>query len=221
MIFDFLVSGLPFLEILAIILAYGFALLIAFSMHEFSHAFVSYKLGDTTPKALGRLTLNPLKHIDYTGFFCLICFGFGWAKPVQINPSNYKNYKKGMVLVSLSGITTNLILAFLFTGIYFFVSPLIIGSTNLLLVFIFYFIYFMIMLNFSLLVFNLLPIFPLDGFNFISALLPTGNKFVNFMQRYGTIILIIFLITPIFDSLFTFVTGGLLDIFTSFWGLFI
>ena len=221
MIFDFIFSGLPFVEILAIILAYAFALLIAFGLHEFSHAYVSYKLGDTTPKALGRLTINPLKHIDYTGFACLIIFGFGWAKPVPINPANYKRFKRDMVLVSLSGVTTNLILAFLFTGIYFFVSPLIADSTNLLLTLVFYFLNFMIIINLALFVFNLIPVFPLDGFNFLKALLPAGNKFITFMQKYGTIILIVFLVTPIYDIVFSYVTGGLLNLFISFWGLFI
>ncbi|MBO5885099.1 MAG: site-2 protease family protein [Clostridia bacterium] len=221
MIFDFITSGLPFIEILAIILAYAFALLIAFGLHEFSHAYVSYKLGDSTPKALGRLTLNPLKHIDSTGFVCLVLFGFGWAKPVPINPANYKHFKRDMIFVSLSGVTTNLILAFLFTGIYFFVSPLIAASTNLLLIFVFYFIYFMIIINFTLFVFNLIPVFPLDGFNFLQALLPMGNKFITFMQKYGTIILIVFLVTPLYDMLFSYITKGLLNIFISFWGLFI
>lgn len=221
MIYQLFGSGLPFVEILALIIAYCFALVIAFSSHEFAHAFTAYKMGDPTSKALGRLSLNPVKHIDPLGFLCLILLGFGWAKPVEINPLRFKHYRRGLVLVSLAGVIANLILAFIFSGIYFFISPLIATSTNLLLIFINYFLYFMIVLNLALFVFNLLPIFPLDGFNFLKAITKEGNVIVRFLQRYGTIILIVFLITPIFEYIYLFVTGGLLSIFSSFWGLFL
>ena len=221
MLYQLIGSGLPFIEILALILAYIVALLISFCVHEFSHAFVAYKMGDPTAKALGRLTLNPFKHIDSTGFMCLLFFGFGWAKPVQINPTHFKRYKLGMILVSIAGVLANLILAFLFCGLYFFVADFLTSSTNLFFIFLYYLLYFLVVLNLSLFVFNLLPIFPLDGFNFIKAITPSGNKFVNFMQRYGTIILLIFLITPIFEYIYSFVTGGLISIFCDFWGLFV
>lgn len=212
---------MPLLEMLAFILAYMVALMFCFCAHEFSHAYVAYKLGDPTSRALGRLTLNPLKHIDPPGFLCLILFGFGWAKPVEVNPLHFKRYKRDMALVSIAGVTSNLILAFVFSGIYFFVSPLLVGSTNLFLIFIDLFLYFMVILNLSLMVFNLLPIYPLDGFNFIKSLTRPNNAFVNFMLKYGTIVLLIFLITPIFDYVYYYVTNGLLWVFSQFWGLFI
>ena len=220
MLYELIGSGLPFIEILALILAYLIALTIAFCMHEFSHAFVAYKMGDPTSKALGRLTLNPLKHIDGVGMLCLLLFGFGWAKPVEINPLHFKNYRKGMVLTSIAGVTANLILAFIFSGLYFFIGPLL-TSSNLLLIFIDYLLYFSILLNLSLFVFNLLPIYPLDGFNFIKSLTRPNNAFINFMQRYGTWILLIFLITPIFEYVYGYITTGLLYVFYQFWGLFI
>ena len=220
MIYELIGSGLPAIEIFALIVAYCVAMILSFGLHEFSHAYVSYKLGDPTPKALGRLTLNPIKHIDPIGFFCLLFFGFGWAKPVEVNPLHYRKYKKGMFLVSISGVATNLCLAFVATGIWFFVTTLLI-STNLLLIFINYFLYFMIILNLSLFAFNLLPIYPLDGFNCLKTLLPPGNKFIEFIRKHGTIILLIVIITPIFEIIYSFVTVGLLNIFCSFWGLFV
>lgn len=221
MLYQLLGSGMPFLEILAFILAYMIALMFSFCAHEFSHAFVAYKLGDPTARSLGRLSLNPLKHIDGLGFLCLILFGFGWAKPVEINPMYFKHYKRDMSFVSIAGVTANLIIAFIFSGIYFFVSPLLANTQNMFLIFLDLFIYFMVILNLSLLVFNLLPIYPLDGFNFIKALTKPNNAFVNFMLKYGTIVLLIFLITPIFDYIYIFVTNGLLSVFSLFWGLFV
>ena len=221
MIYDLIGSNLPFIEILAVVVAYVLALMLAFCSHEFSHAYVAYKMGDPTAKALGRLTLNPFKHIDPLGFLCLFFFGFGWAKPVEINPLHFKHYRKGLVLVSLAGVTANLVLAFIFSGIYFFVGQFLLSSTNLFLIFLYYFLFYMIILNLSLFVFNLIPIFPLDGFNFIKAITPSGNRFIQFMQRYGTIILLIFLITPIFDIIFSYVTSSLINVFFLFWGLFV
>ena len=89
------------------------------------------------------------------------------------------------------------------------------------MIFLYYLILYVIILNISLFVFNLLPIFPLDGFNFIKAITPNNNGFVNFLQRYGTIILLIFLITPVFDIIFSYIVSGLLNVFFAFWGLFV
>ena len=142
-------SGLPFVEILALVLAYMFALMISFCMHEFAHAFVAYKCGDPTAKALGRMSLNPIKHIDPMGFVCLILFGFGWAKPVEVNPMRFKHYKRSMILVSLAGIIANIILAFAFSGVYYFVADYLVDSTNLFMIFLDYFLYYSIIINLS------------------------------------------------------------------------
>lgn len=87
------------------------AILISLTFHEFGHAYAAYKMGDPTARNLGRMTLNPLAHIDPIGFILLVLFGFGWAKPVPVNPRNYNNFKKGEIVVSLAGVTMNLILA--------------------------------------------------------------------------------------------------------------
>ncbi|MFR5071534.1 MAG: site-2 protease family protein [Bianqueaceae bacterium] len=103
------------------------AVLIAISMHEFAHGFVSYKLGDPTPKMDGRLSLNPFRHLDVMGTLCLLVAGFGWAKPVMVNPEYYKNKKRGMVLVALAGPVMNFLLAFLFLFLYYLLWKLSVG----------------------------------------------------------------------------------------------
>ncbi len=179
------------------IISAGFALIlvlvISLSLHEFGHAFVAYKQGDMTPKIMGRVTLNPLAHIDPIGFVCCALFGFGWAKPVEINPIKFRNYKKGLFLTSIAGVTINIILAFLGCGIYY-ICLRFLPLTNGFNLFLLYFGMFMYTINLSLFVFNLLPVYPLDGFNCIAALTKYDNKFVNFMRKYGTLILIIVLI---------------------------
>ncbi|MEG1711206.1 MAG: site-2 protease family protein [Clostridia bacterium] len=101
--------------------AIGFivAILSALILHEIAHGFVAYKCGDNTAKSLGRLSLNPLKHLDLFGTICMLIVGFGWAKPVPINPYNFRNGRKGMFLVSIAGVTTNILLSFIFIGLLF------------------------------------------------------------------------------------------------------
>jgi len=214
--------------LLAILFAYFFAIVIAFSSHEFAHAFTAYKLGDPTAKAMGRVTLNPFKHLDLYGMLGFLLVGFGWAKPVQINPMNFKKYRRDTFLVSISGVLTNLLLAFIFTGIYMFfflkfanVGPDAPLYNNYLLYMIHYFLVFSIALNISLFCFNLIPIYPLDGFNAINSLFRLSPRFVNFMYKYGNIILIIFVFTPLFSIAITGVKTFFLDIFLKFWRLFI
>ena len=214
--------------VLAFVLAYVFSLIIGFGLHEWSHAFTAYKMGDPTPKVLGRLTLNPLKHVDGLGMVSFLLIGFGWAKPVQVNPMNFKNYKRGMFLVSISGIFTNLLLAFVFSGAYYlFVTNCAIGFSNgaytysNALMYFFHFLFeYSIIINITMFIFNLMPIFPLDGFNIIRSFCKYDNKFISFMYRYGTLILIFVLISPIFDILYSLISGNILQIFFNFWGIF-
>ena len=122
-------------------LAYILVILISLSLHEFGHAFVAYKCGDMTPKMQGRVSLNPLKHIDTIGFICCAVFGFGWAKPVQFNSDNFRNIKKGIGLTSIAGIFVNLILGFFGCG--FFYLTLLIRSTSIFVLFLQKFFYFL------------------------------------------------------------------------------
>lgn len=156
------------------------ALLITITLHELAHGYVAYKLGDPTAKDKGRLTLNPIKHIDPMGFLALIIFQFGWAKPVPINPNYFDNRRQGTLLVSVAGPLMNLFLAFLSLVIImgFNIDNNFLGSV---------FIY-----NVIFGIFNLLPVPPLDGSKILASLLP--EKFESFFwkyERYGYIVLLL------------------------------
>lgn len=203
----------------AFFLAYIVAVAIAFSAHEFSHALVANWCGDRTAKSLGRMSLNPFKHIDTFGMLSFLFVGFGWAKPVPINPLKFRNYKRGIRLVSSSGVVTNFFLSFAFSAMFYFLAPLL-NLNNVFFMFIFYLLMFSTTINLSLAIFNLLPIYPLDGFNFLSSFMRPDNKFVQFMYRYGSIILLIVVILPIFDLIYEFGIIGLQSLFFKLWGLF-
>ena len=159
------------------------SIIIALTVHEFSHAWVAYKLGDPTAKAEGRLTFNPLAHLDPLGTIMLILFRFGWGKPVPINEYNFKNPVVGTALSSIAGPTSNLLLALLTTAIFHIFTP-----TNIFLnAFLLYFI----LINIVLMIFNLLPIPPLDGHKVIRALLPKSLRYGwESLESYSPYILI-------------------------------
>ncbi|WP_422443833.1 site-2 protease family protein [Thermoanaerobacterium sp. DL9XJH110] len=159
------------------------ALLIAITFHEFAHAKVSDALGDPTPAWSGRLSLNPLVHLDPVGLLMLWIFKFGWAKPVQVNPTYYKNPRQGIMLVSLAGPLSNLLLAFITLALLksnLFISGLLES-----------FIYLLFLYNLTLAVFNLIPIPPLDGSKILMGFLPGRQAYMfSQLEAYGPIILI-------------------------------
>lgn len=179
------------------ILARLIALICVFSPHEFAHAFIAYKNGDPTAKLRGRMTLNPLKHLDPVGYVLCALAGFGWAKPVPIDPYNFKNYKRGMFTTAIAGVVVNYIIAFfaylLCVIILRFLAPVAAAST------IVYYLYFFLETTFFMIfayslysvVFNLLPLFPLDGFRVVEALTRQINPVQRFLRNYGQAILII------------------------------
>ena len=156
------------------------AVLLSLSFHEFSHGYVAFTLGDPTAKQAGRLTLNPLAHIDPLGTLCMLIFRFGWAKPVPVNVMYFKDRKKGMAITAAAGPISNLLLAFL--CLLLFVPVLVYAGWTAVGSYAANFLYIMVMINVGLAVFNLLPISPLDGSKILYAVLP--NKIYFSIMRY-------------------------------------
>jgi Zn-dependent protease len=161
-------------------------LLVAIVIHEFSHGFIAYLLGDNTAKESGRLSLNPLKHIDIVGFIFLLIFKFGWAKPVPINTMNFKKRKRDTILVSLAGPFSNFLIAII---IVLFISSGIVSNYilfNILIIMLWY--------NIMLGVFNLLPFPPLDGSKVLASLLPIKYEYYFYKYERYLYLVLIFLI---------------------------
>lgn len=152
------------------------AALVALTIHEFAHGYVAYKLGDDTAKSLGRLSLNPLKHLDPFGALCMVFFHFGWAKPVPIDPRNFKNPRKGFALTALAGPATNLIVGFFTAFFYLLCLSLFKESSNNFLnnfqINILLFLLYFFSINIGLGIFNLIPVPPFDGSRILNVILP-------------------------------------------------
>lgn len=205
------------------------ALCIAMPVHEWAHAYVAYKQGDPTAKYMGRMTLAPHAHFNFWGFICLYIFGFGWAKPVPVDERNFKNGKRSSVMVSLAGVTANLITGTIFiiiaTALANFV-PNYATAWGLYGDALSVFLSSVISINFALAFFNILPIYPLDGFRVVETFAKPNSGFVNFMRRYSNIILIvIILFSYLLELYLAYTAGGLVHgltwLFDKFWGLFI
>ena len=152
---------------------------IILGIHEYSHALIAYKLGDNTAKYMGRLTINPLKHLDPFGAICMILFHFGWAKPVPVNLHNLKKPKRDFALIALAGPTSNLIMSFLAVPIFLAIAKIFDG-VELPNKFTFYVVQYTLdfvllfhLINLGIAIFNLLPVPPLDGSRIIASVLPT------------------------------------------------
>lgn len=169
------------------------ALIIAITIHEFSHAMIADKLGDPTPRLQGRLTLNPLAHLDPIGTVMLLLIRFGWGKPVQFDPYNLKNPKRDSALISIAGPISNLSLA-LILSLIIRLNLLPITGVQILLPFIF--------MNVVLAIFNLIPIHPLDGFKIVGGLLPNDQaKEWYSLEKYGMLLLLLFILPIAGNSL--------------------
>ncbi len=199
-------------ELVIRIIIFAIPILFSVVVHEVSHGWIAYKLGDSTAKSLGRLTLNPIPHIDLVGTiilpFAMIVLGgpvFGWAKPVPFNPNNFNrniDVKNGIMWVALAGPVSNLILAFIFSFLFAFVYSF--GPINSSSVFFLAMQFFsaFIQINIILACFNLIPIPPLDGSKILLRFLP--SKYADYflmMERYGFLILIILLATGVLSNL--------------------
>ncbi len=183
----------------------------AMTIHEFAHGYIAYKLGDPTPKLAGRLTLNPLAHIDIIGFIALFLVHFGWAKPVPINPRNFRKtsfWKLGEVLVAFAGPMANFISAFVFVLLLKYLpfsslSPSVAEPLFLMLKY-------GVFINVAFGIFNLIPVPPLDGSKILETLLPP-KLWIKYKQiePYGPIILIILIISPVLNWILIPLVNGM------------
>lgn len=185
------------------LLASFLAVVVVLTLHEFSHAFVAYKCGDPTPKWTKRLSLNPARHLDLVGLICFTFVGFGWAKPVEVNPNNFKKYRLGMGLTASAGVIMNYVMAFLIFPLWqvilvYYYAP--VGGYFAMFLCDFAEMLFTYSLCFC--VFNLLPLFPLDGFRIIDALNKRRGKIYRFLQQYGQIILLGLIVESFICNLF-------------------
>ncbi len=177
--------------------------LLALTLHEFGHAWTALQFGDPTAKLQGRVTLDPLKHLDLMGTICMFILHFGWAKPVPVNPANFKpeQRRQAELWVSLAGIIANLIQAVAYASVWRVLSlvnpELILNGT-----FLHNFLLLGVLINLALAIFNLLPIYPLDGAHVIKNILPLRQAipFVEFSQRYGAIVLLGLMLMGSFSS---------------------
>jgi Zn-dependent protease len=188
-------------------LAVAVALLIAIGLHEFGHAAAATAQGDPGPKLAGRLTLNPLAHLDPVGTFLLVLSGFGWGKPVQFTPRNLRNPRSGVAMVALAGPAMNVLLAFL--GAWGLAAFRPTGFANTLGLA-------MVVYNSMLAVFNLIPIPPLDGSRILTLLLPRNKQHILFfLDKWGILLLlaVVFLLRRPLAAIINGVTQGILSVF--------
>lgn len=179
-------------------------IIIALSFHEFAHAWMSNKLGDPTPARQGRLTINPLAHIDWIGFIALIFCGFGWGKPVMIDPYYYKNKRRDELLVGLAGVTLNLILAIVFSFPAKWLFSLYTATGSTLLEMAFYIFYYTVMINLCLMIFNLIPCPPLDGWGIVTQIFKLEKyDWYPTAYRYGPIILLVLILFNVTNPILT------------------
>ena len=218
------------LMLLFVFISYMVLILVLMPVHEFAHAFVADRLGDKTPRWNGRLTLNPLAHIDWLGAAMILLFGIGYARPVPISPRNFKNARKGMALTALAGPVSNLLMAILSIAIFrvllLFGGDVVNGSiyvnmdANWLVYAHVILIQVFASVNIGLAVFNLLPIPPLDGSRIFSAILP--RKWAFYMERYEQYImlgLMLLLFTGVLDAPLSWLRHTVGGLFCALFGM--
>lgn len=228
MIYRIIVNGIrsgdlqdAFLQLVGFVVALYFAIV----LHEIAHGYVAHLNGDDTARINGRLTLNPVKHIDPVGALMMLMVGIGWARPVPIDPRNFRHFKKGMVTVSLAGVTANIIMAVFGFGMVVAMQAIanavlagkgVVEGFDLIAIKLFYYLFlYMTFLNISLFAFNLLPIAPLDGFRLVETFTKPGNAYVRFMYRYGRYLFLVLILLGVLAD----ITGWPCDVLGMYIGV--
>ncbi len=210
---DILSGDFDIIDLIIYVSSIAFVVFCATPLHEFAHALIAVKLGDDTPRLRGRLTINPMAHIDKRGALMIFLFGFGYAKPVEVRMRRFKKPKRDMALVALAGplcnILQSLVLLFIYNALYYFGS----STNNIMMTYMGLFFFYAAVINVNLAVFNLLPIPPLDGSRLATALLP-AKYYYKIMQyeRYIMIGLFVLLFTGILSTPLSLLSGVVISL---------
>ena len=211
---EFFRGELEAMDLIVYVLSITYVCLCASPLHEFAHAFVAVKLGDDTPKLRGRVTINPMAHVDPIGILMIFLFGFGYAKPVEVRMRHFKKPKRDMALVALAGPASNFIQAFvyLFASAIFSVVMVKTGVDSLKYICMFF--TFAALINIRLGVFNMIPVPPLDGSRLLTALLPTKAYFkIMQYERYISIGLMLLVATGVLSKPLSFISDVVYGVF--------
>lgn len=210
---DILSGDFDIIDLIIYVSSMAFVVFCATPLHEFAHALIAVKLGDDTPRLRGRLTINPMAHIDKRGALMIFLFGFGYAKPVEVRMRRFKKPKRDMAIVALAGplcnVLQSLVLLFIYNALYYFGS----ANENVMMTYMGLFFFYAAVINVNLAVFNLLPIPPLDGSRLATALLPS-KYYYKIMQyeRYIMIGLFVLLFTGVLSTPLSFLSGAVISL---------
>ena len=210
---DILSGDFDIIDLIIYVSSMAFVVFCATPLHEFAHALIAVKLGDDPPRLRGRLTINPMAHIDKRGALMIFLFGFGYAKPVEVRMRRFKKPKRDMAIVALAGplcnVLQSLVLLFIYNALYYFGS----ANENVMMTYMGLFFFYAAVINVNLAVFNLLPIPPLDGSRLATALLPS-KYYYKIMQyeRYIMIGLFVLLFTGVLSTPLSFLSGAVISL---------
>ena len=213
---DIISGDFDIVDLIIYVSSIAFVVFCATPLHEFAHALIAVKLGDDTPRLRGRLTINPMAHIDKRGALMIFLFGFGYAKPVEVRMRRFKKPKRDMALVALAGPVSNILQSLILLFVYNALTRVGSANDNAIMVYMGMFFFYAAVININLAVFNFLPIPPLDGSRLVTALLPS-KYYYKIMQyeRYIMIGLFVLLFTGILTTPLSFISTAVLSLLNS------